>query len=164
MKIRSVEETRFESGHWILILLCARFELSRSTWREPQTRRRVAYSSIIISNRLCLRYKSVQRCCPLLEPQTRAPSQKTHDVRNMRRVWLFWDETNFPNLVFLHGFVLGEGFLKHYSRELEDMKQSVVATGTITSVSPQISPSHRTRVETSPKRWFPFMLPRRSHI
>ena len=62
---------------------------------------------------------------------------KTHDVRKYATSLAFLNETNFPDLASYTGWSSVKVFLKHYRRELEDMRHSVVATGTITSVHAQ---------------------------
>ena len=49
----------------------------------------------------------------------------------------FLNEAQFPDLAAYTGWSSVKVFLNHYHRELEDMRHSVVAAGTITTAPPR---------------------------
>ena len=74
----------------------------------------------------------------LIRTANSASFPKVHDVRKYATSLAFLNEAEFPDLVAYTGWHSVKVFLTHYHKELEDMKHSLVAAGTITTSTAQI--------------------------
>ena len=62
---------------------------------------------------------------------------KVHDIRKYATTLAFLNDAQFHELSAFTGWSSIRVFINHYRRELEDIRHTVVATGTVARVTPQ---------------------------